>query len=83
VGGTAGAGDENPQAPFLGGAGVGDEAKRGAMGADDADFGRDSCFAEKGVGGLEGRPVGPTTHDDADERARAFQEVRLLPSGLK
>gem|GEM_PF-5352048 len=53
------------------------------MSADDADFGRYSCLAEKGAGGSEGRPVGPTTHDDANEGAGAFQEIRLLPSGLK
>ena len=53
------------------------------MSADDASFGGNAGTAEKSLGGLKGGPVGSTTHDDADERAGAFQEVRLLPSGLK
>lgn len=83
MGGTTGAGNDQAKASFLGGAGVRDEAEGSSVSADDASFGGNAGTAEKSLGGLKGGPVGSTTHDDADERAGAFQEVRLLPSGLK
>jgi hypothetical protein len=83
VGGTSSASDDDAEASFLGGAGVRDEAEGSSVSADDASFGGNAGTAEKSLGGLEGGPVGSATHDDADERAGAFQEVRLLPSGLK
>ena len=74
VGCTSGSGDDEAKAAFLGGAGVGHKAKWSAVGADDADFGGDAGSAEKRVGRLKGGPIGPTSHDDSDERARALQE---------
>ena len=74
VGSTSGSGDDEAQAAFLGGAGVRHEAEGGAVGADDADFGGDAGSAEKRVGRLKGGPIGPTSHDDTDERKGALQE---------
>jgi hypothetical protein len=74
VSGTSGSGDDEAEATFLGGSGVGHKAKWSAVGADDADFGGDACSEEKRVGRLKGGPIGPTSHDDSDERARALQE---------
>jgi hypothetical protein len=74
MGRTSGSGDDEAKTAFLGGAGVGHKAKWSAVGTDDADFGRDTGSAEKRVGRLKGGPIGPTSHDDSDERARALQE---------
>ena len=74
MGRTSGSGDDEAKATFLGGAGVGHKAKWSAVGADDADFGGDACSAEKRVGRLKGGPIGPTSHDNTDERAGALQE---------
>ena len=45
------------------------------MGADDTNFCWNPRLAKKGVGGLEGGPVGPATHNNSDKRARIFQEL--------
>jgi hypothetical protein len=72
--GTPSASDDDSESSFLGGAGVCDEAKRSSVGTDDAGFGRNPCAAEKSLGGLEGGPVGSTTHDDSDKWTRMLQE---------
>ena len=75
--GTACASDDDAEASFLGGAGICDEAERSSVGTDDAGFGRNPCAAEKSLGGLECGPVGSTTHDDSDKRARLIQEIEI------
>jgi hypothetical protein len=74
VSGTSCSGDDEAEAAFLGGSGVGHKAKWSAVGADDADFARDTGSAEKRVGRLKGGPIGPTSHDNTDERTGALQE---------
>jgi hypothetical protein len=66
--------NDETETTFFSGASVGKKAERGAVGAYDTNFCWNSCFAKKGVGGLEGGPVGSATHDDTDERARISQE---------
>ena len=43
MGGTACASEDQTEATFFGRSGVGQKAVRGSMGADDADFGEDTC----------------------------------------
>jgi len=74
VSGTSGSGDDEAEAAFLSGAGVRHETEGCAVGANNADFGGDACSAEKRVGRLKGGPIGPTSHDNTDERAGALQE---------
>ena len=47
------------------------------MGTDDASFGGNPRAAEKSLGGLEGGPVGSTTHDDSDKWTRLLQESEI------
>lgn len=82
MGGATGGGDEEAKAAFFGGAGVGEEAKGGTMSAENANFGGDTGATEESLGGLEGGPIGPATHDQADEGAVALQGGRLRASGL-
>ena len=72
--GTPSASDDDAEASFLGGAGICDEAERSSVSADDASFGGNAGTAEKSLGGLEGGPVGSTTHDDSDKWTRLLQE---------
>lgn len=58
----------------MGGAGICDEAERSSVSADDASFGGNAGTAEQSLGGLEGGPVGSTTHDDSDKWTRLLQE---------
>jgi hypothetical protein len=73
--GTACACNDQTETTFFSGTSVGNEAERGAVGADDTNFCWNPRLAKKGVGGLEGRPVGPATHNNSDKGARAFQEL--------
>ena len=77
VGRTPSSCNEEAETPFLSGAGVGNEAEGGTVGAYNPNFRWYSRLAKKGVGGLESGPVGPTAHDDADEGAGTLQGVEI------
>ncbi len=44
------------------------------MGADHADFGRDTGLAEKVLGGPKSGPVGAAAHKNGDEWGLTFQD---------
>ena len=72
--GAACACNDKAETTFFSGASVGNEAEWGAVGAYDTNFSWNPRLAKKGVGGLEGGPVGSATHNYSDERARISQE---------
>ena len=77
MGCATGSGNEEAKTAFLGRAGVGDKTKGSAVGTDHPDFCADAGFPKESLGGAEGRPVGTTAHDDADEGAGTLQGVKI------